>query len=141
MEVLRFANTVPHGGSRCTTADVVVDGVLTPKDTIIFGIFAEILKGDCWDQGECFNPSRFLDDNECVRQDDHLIPFSIGKRICPGQTLANVQLFLYFTRVVQLFNVRPVDENNLPQETFTAGIASTPTPFELIFTTRIQSSH
>ena len=138
MEVLRFANTVPHGGSRSTTADVVVDGVLIPKDTIIWGIFAEILKGDYWDQGDCFNPSRFLDDNECVKQDEHLIPFSIGKRICPGQTLANVQLFLYFTRVVQLFNFRPVDEKNLPQETFTAGIASTPTPFELIFTPRIE---
>ena len=55
------------------------------------------------------------------------------------ETLANVQLFLYFTRVVQLFDFRPVDEKNLPQETFTAGIASTPTPFELIFTPRILS--
>ena len=137
MEILRCANTVPHGGFRSTTADVLVDGVLIPKDTIIFGIFAEILKGDYWDNGELFNPGRFLDEEGCLRQDEHLIPFSIGKRVCPGQALANVQLFLYFTRVLQMFNFHPIDEMNLPKETFTAGIASTPTPFDLIFSRRL----
>ena len=137
MEILRCANTVPHGGFRSTTADVFVDGLLIPKDTIIFGIFAEILKGDYWDNGDFFNPGRFLDEEGCLRPDEHLIPFSIGKRVCPGQALANVQLFLYFTRVLQMFNFHPIDEMNLPKETFTAGIASTPTPFELIFSRRL----
>ena len=91
MEILRFANTVPHGGSRSTTADVVVDGILIPKDTMIFGVFAEILKGDHWEQAECFNPSRFLDEKGSIIEDEHLIPFSIGKRVCPGQALASVQ--------------------------------------------------
>ena len=107
------------------------------SDTI--SVFAEILKGDHWEQAECFKPSRFLDENGSIIEDEHLIPFSIGKRVCPGQALASVQLFLYFTRVVQLFNIHPLDENNLPRETFTAGVASTPTPFELIFTKRIHN--
>ena len=135
MEVLRYSDTVPLT-LRATTADVVHDGVLIPKDTVILGIFAEILKGSHWDDGEVFNPSRFLDNEGHFNREEQLIPFSIGKRVCPGQHLANVQLFLYFTRLIQLYDFHPLDENNLPEETFTSGIASTPTPFQLIFSSR-----
>ena len=137
MEVLRYSNTVPHGGARTTTANIIVEDLLIPKDTLIIPIMGEVLKGDYWDKGEAFNPGRFLDKEGLVQQDEHLIPFLIGKRVCPGQNLAQAQLFLYFTRVLQLFNFRPMDENNLPQETFTAGTASTPTPFQLVFSSRV----
>lgn len=136
MEILRCANTVPHGGSRSTTADVVVEGVLIPKDTNILGIFAEVLQGEYWEKGDCFNPERFLDKDGSVRHEERLIPFSVGKRVCPGQALATVQIFLYLVRMLQLFNLHPLDENNLPEVTFTAGVASTPTPFQLIFSNR-----
>ena len=99
-------------------------------------LFAVILKGDHWEDGEVFNPSRFLDNEGKLFEDEQLIPFSIGKRICPGQNLANVEFFLYFTRIIQLFDFHPLDESNLPKETFTSGVASTPTPFHLLFSSR-----
>ena len=57
-------------------------------------LLTEILKGDYWGDGTTFRPERFLDCEGRVRRDDHLIPFSIGKRQCLGETLAKVSLLL-----------------------------------------------
>jgi hypothetical protein len=34
-----------------------------------------------------------------VEKDEHLIPFSIGRRQCLGETLARAELFLFFTGI------------------------------------------
>ena len=60
-------------------------------------LFSELLKGEYWGDGKTFRPERFLDEEGQVRRDDHLIPFSIGKRQCLGETLAKVNTN-HFTR-------------------------------------------
>ena len=47
-----------------------------------------------------FNPSRFFDNEGKLFEDEQLILFSIGKRICPGQNLANVD----FSSILQVLS-------------------------------------
>ena len=131
MEILRCANIVPLL-PRSTTEDVLVDGTVIPKDTIIAMINEEVMKGSYWQEGQTFNPERFLN----IVTDERFIPFGIGKRICPGKNLANMQLFLYFTRILQLFNIYPETAGVMPKEGVIPGLSSSPMPFKLKFSAR-----
>ena len=135
MEILRFANIAPID-YRCTTADVDLDGILIPKNTIIFNILTEVMKGSHWKDAEKFNPERFLDGSDLIEQDERFIPFLMGKRSCPGRTLVNKQLFLYFTRILQLFDVEADDAEDLRPDSFVPGITSKPVPFKAKFCPR-----
>ena len=134
-EVLRYADIVPLD-YRCTTEDVLIDEVIIPKDTIIFNIVTEVMKGDYWQEAETFNPGRFMNGSDLTHPDERLIPFLMGKRNCPGQNFSNMQLFLYFTRILQHYDINPEVEGVMPKDTFVPGITSSPMPFKIRFCSR-----
>ncbi len=43
-----------------------------------------------------------------------MIAFSVGKRLCPGKSLAEKELFLFFTGVMQRFKVKKDPKESLP---------------------------
>ena len=94
METQRYANIVPNGVQHTSNRDITVNGLTIPAFTLIQPLLTEVLKGDYWEDGTTFRPERFLDGEGRVRKDEHLIPFSIGKRQCLGETLAKVKLFI-----------------------------------------------
>ena len=110
---------------------MMVNGQVIPAGTLVTPIMSEIMKGEYWGDGQVFRPERFLDEAGRVRKDERLIPFSIGKRQCLGETLARTELFLFFTALVHSFNFLPEVEGELPAEEWQLGITSLPKPFKL----------
>ena len=136
METQRFANIVPNGVQHVCHRDFTVNGLTIPADTLIQPVFSEILKGDYWKDGMTFRPERFLDDAGGVRRDEHFIPFSIGKRQCLGESLAQAELFLFFTSLVRQVQFLPEDEDKVPGENYSPGVTILPMPFKARLVTR-----
>ena len=71
---------------------------------------------------------------------EFLIPFSVGKRECLGESLVRQELFIFLVRLLQRYTVRPPDGDpaQLPPENFTdSTIFRFPPPFKLEFVSRI----
>ncbi|GFR19905.1 cytochrome P450 2A9 [Trichonephila clavata] len=79
---------------------------------------------------------RFLSpDGQKVVKPEYAIPFSVGKRSCPGKSLAEIEVFLYIVAILQKFEVSapPNKEIDLEGE---LGISLQPKRQELCLKTR-----
>jgi cytochrome P450 len=46
-----------------------------------------------------------LDADGKLRKIDEFVPFSVGRRVCLGETLAKTELFLFFANFLQRYEV------------------------------------
>jgi len=139
MEVQRCANIVPNGVNHLCTRDFTINGITIPAHTLISPLLTNLLKGDYWGDGTTFRPQRFLDEDGNVVRDDHLIPFSIGKRQCLGETLAKVELFLFFTNLVHQYKLYPETEGQIVTEDYQPGVTILPKPFKVKLVNRLNN--
>ncbi|CAN7943787.1 unnamed protein product [Ixodes pacificus] len=112
------------GVPREADEDVIVQGYLIPSGTVVMAnIWAVHMDPDLWEAPEEFRPERFLtkDGSRLIDKPDWLVPFSVGKRMCPAENLANLEVFLYLTRLLQKFTVLPEDGTTIGLNTDTEG--------------------
>ncbi|XP_050415836.1 cytochrome P450 2D3 [Patella vulgata] len=107
LEVQRIANAVPNTVPHTTDKDAVVKGFLIPQGSLVYAnLYACHLHSRYWKEPLQFKPERFLDDTGTISKQTAatLIPFSIGPRICVGESLARMEIFLFFTNLLQRFS-------------------------------------
>ncbi|XP_050952417.1 cytochrome P450 2J4 isoform X2 [Labeo rohita] len=130
-EIQRFANVLAFIPPRVASKDTTVAGCLIPKGVMVLPMLKPILE----DKNEYrtpyeFNPAHFLDENGKFLKRENFIPFSIGKRMCPGEQLARMELFLFFISLMQHFTFLPPEGETLSLKR-TVAISSAPEPFHI----------
>ena len=120
MEVHRYVTEVSLGVPRVCARDVTLEGYHIKKGAIIFSNLWFIHHDEkLWQDPWNFRPERFLDSDGGLLHADHelrkaWVPFSLGRRVCPGETLAMTRTFLYLTRVLQEFDITPPASDCIP---------------------------
>ncbi|XP_055041785.2 cytochrome P450 2J2 [Misgurnus anguillicaudatus] len=135
-EIQRFGNVLPLGPSKQAVKDTTIGKYIVPKGTILTTNLSSVLNDpDEWETPQTFNPQHFLDDNGKLRKRDAFMPFSAGKRSCLGEQLARMELFLFFTTILQRFTFSkcPGEEPSLDGEIW---FTYAPSPFRICVTSR-----
>ncbi|XP_046558211.1 cytochrome P450 2U1-like [Haliotis rubra] len=110
MEVLRRADIAPVALPHAVPHDVQFRGYTFPKGVQIIAMLDSVLQDpDVWGDPDNFRPDCFLDDSGTVVKRDEFIPFSLGRRVCLGESMARMELFLFLTTMIQRFKFVPVD--------------------------------
>ncbi|XP_026513945.1 cytochrome P450 2H2-like isoform X1 [Terrapene carolina triunguis] len=132
-EIQRFVNLVPLSVPHAVTRDTHFRQYVIPKGTTIFPALQSVL-GDSreFPKPEQFNPGHFLDENGAFKKSDFFMPFSAGKRICVGEGLARMELFLLLTTILQNFTLKPlVDPKDISITLVTSFVSNAPKPYQL----------
>jgi 26-hydroxylase len=58
-----------------------------------------------WDQPNEFRPSRFINAEGKIHKPDYFIPFGVGRRMCLGDVLARMELFMFFASLMHSFDI------------------------------------
>uniref|UniRef100_A0A8C4T779 Cytochrome P450 2J2-like n=1 Tax=Erpetoichthys calabaricus TaxID=27687 RepID=A0A8C4T779_ERPCA len=130
-EVQRISNIVPLNLPRLTTRDTTLGGYFIPEGTqIIPNLTSVLFDKNEWETPDSFNPHHFLDaSGEFVRK-EAFMPFSAGQRICLGENLAKMDLFLFFTSLLQKLTFHsPAGVE--PSFDFQVGLTLSPLPFQI----------
>ncbi|NXG23182.1 CP2K1 protein, partial [Grallaria varia] len=133
-EIQRYTNILPLDLPHQTAADVTIKGYFIPKGTYIIPLLTSVLHDKSqWEKPDMFYPEHFLDANGKFVKKDAFMPFSAGRRICAGETLAKAELFLFFTSLMQRFTFRPPPGVSTSDLDLTPAISFNviPTPYKM----------
>ncbi|GBO29499.1 Cytochrome P450 2U1, partial [Araneus ventricosus] len=107
LELMRWKSIVPLDLVHYTLSDSTVGGYEIPKGTTIIANFWNAHHDPrYWDEPDKFKPERFLSkDGKSVVKSSNFMAFSLGRRVCPGESMAYLEMFLYFTSMLQKFDI------------------------------------
>ncbi|XP_005111347.1 cytochrome P450 2U1 [Aplysia californica] len=131
-ETLRLANIVPLSLTHMVTEDTELRGYVIPKGAIVVpNLYSALMDEKVWGDPQNFRPERFLDSQGNIVKKEELIPFSLGRRVCLGEALAQMELILYLSTMFQRFEFLPADPSNLPPINGVFGVTMPPEAFQI----------
>ncbi|CAK7357282.1 unnamed protein product [Dovyalis caffra] len=110
---------LPHA----VTQDIILDGFRVPKNGSVNFMVAEIgWDAKVWEDPMMFKPERFLNDNNTNgveafditgSREIKMMPFGVGRRICPAYGLAMLHLEYFVANLVWNFKWTAVDGDDV----------------------------
>ncbi|XP_070828249.1 cytochrome P450 2D15-like isoform X3 [Chaetodon trifascialis] len=131
-EVQRLANTVPLSVFHCTTKDTELMGYSIPRGTVVIPNLHSVLNEEGqWKSPHGFHPENFLNEKGEFVKPEAFTPFSVGPRMCLGEGLARMELFLIVVSLLRRFKFIWPEDAGEPDYTPIFGGTQTPKPYSM----------
>ncbi|XP_066246355.1 cytochrome P450 306a1 [Euwallacea similis] len=132
-ETQRIRSVLPLGLPHGVSADFEINGYVIPKGAMVIPLQWAIHMNDkSYANPDIFNPKNFLDEQGRFVKNENFIPFQCGKRMCVGDELARMMLFIFGVSVLQKFHLEITDKKFVNLEG-SPGITLTPKLFNVRF--------
>ncbi|XP_048740940.2 steroid 17-alpha-hydroxylase/17,20 lyase-like [Ostrea edulis] len=142
-ETMRMGNVAGLGVPHKTICDSEVGGYDIPKGTtVMINHWALHHDPKYWKDHESFDPYRYLDENGKMKptRPDSWLPFSAGRRVCLGETVAKPELLLMCANLLKRFEIRLPDgiEANPEYRMIGFGV-ELPSEYKIVVTERVKN--
>ncbi|KAF7374574.1 O-methylsterigmatocystin oxidoreductase [Mycena sanguinolenta] len=134
-ELMRWKPVAPLGVAHASTADDVYNGYFIPKGTtVISNIWAMTRDESIYPEPERFNPDRFFTADGKLNDDDTVLAFGFGRRICVGRHNAEATVWATLVSVLSTFNIAKAKDDTgkeieIDPDRYSYGMVSHPQPF------------
>ena len=123
---------VTLGVAHAAASDTSFRGFVIPKGAFLFSNLWSVARDpNIWQEPDEFKPERFLNDKGEAVPREELIPFAIGRRSCPGENLAKMELFVFFTYFMHQFTFKTLENSPPLSLEGVPGLTYSPKPFKL----------
>ncbi|KAH7922342.1 cytochrome P450 [Leucogyrophana mollusca] len=137
LECLRWRPVTTLGFAHRALKDIVYNGYCIPEGAIVFGNHWAISRDPAvYPNPDTFDPQRWLNSDGQVRDDLKFPSFGFGRRICPGQHIANRSIFINAALLLWSFKITEDPSAPIDESGFVDGVIAHPKPFAAKFEPR-----
>lgn len=113
-------------------SDIHLNGFSVPHNAQVVPLLHAVhMDPTLWEEPDKFNPSRFIDSEGKVNKPEYFIPFGVGRRMCLGEVLARMEIFLFFSSLLHTFEFSVPEGEKLPSLKGNAGVTISPDAFKV----------
>ncbi|CAL1703574.1 unnamed protein product [Somion occarium] len=140
LEAHRWRPIAPQGFAHRAMKDVIWKDVVIPKGAIVYGNHWSIMHDpEVFPEPDSFRPDHWLNEEGEVRDDLKHFDFGFGRRVCPGQYVAERSLFINTALIFWAFNIHEDPNSPIDTTAFTDASVVHPLPFAVKIVPRIKN--
>ncbi|KAI0770000.1 cytochrome P450 [Fomes fomentarius] len=139
-ELYRWRPVVPPGISHSSTADIIWKDYVIPAGTEVVGCHWSIGRDpDVFPDPEAFKPTRWLNEKGQLRDDLRFFNWGFGRRICPGQHVADRSVFINTALALWAFDISEDPKHPIDTLAIKDGALAHPQHFVARFKPRMEN--
>ncbi|XP_038614056.1 steroid 17-alpha-hydroxylase/17,20 lyase [Tachyglossus aculeatus] len=134
-EILRIRPVAPLLIPHLATRDSSIGEYTIHKGTrIIINLWSLHHDEVEWPNPDRFEPDRFLDEKgeQLISPSSSYLPFGTGPRVCLGESLARMELFLFLAWILQRFDFEVPEDGEKPNLEGKTGVVYQVRPFQVL---------